>query len=689
MNRTENKLRIVAFSDLRAHSIEKCIEIIKDIEPDVILYGGDDIDRFESLPQKLLKQIIEQKVNTFDKEKIQYAPLVNIDKKSSATLSDIAIFYFKKEKKKYTKKEIINYLSNYIFNNSNNYEIRSMLYDKINKYENKEPPLEDIKNFLEKQIIYYIDKNESIGGLIYFSNKKEYFKKLAELSKNGLCFVLGNDNHPIYREIGIKHKNVYDVHTKPLVIGDFVIIGLEGAPTDTKINYILSYDDKTVKKHLNNMAKKYKNKKIIVLSHAPPYNILDYAIRFGGKHIGSKPLLEFIKEKKPLLVVCGHVHREGSNETLFENTHIINVASHDDDISHGNMALIEIEENEIKTKWIKIPSNFELAVKSSKTGDELYKNLCKLGVLYERECKILRSAIEEFGDEFVSDFPNLYWNIKCKYGFSLSHVIELYRMGVKKPEDIKKEHAVKLVQKIKNGLSKMILMEAISKVFAKDGELVILSNDLGWLFEKKVVYFDVEYINSSNVVLYGFLIDGKIKQFSIGEEEEVVNLVNKLISEGYKILHYGGEDRNSILNLFRSRKIKLKPVKEAFINVHHKIKTQIGIPMPSKTLKDVCDYFDNSEKKIKIFKYKLPNGGILTYEGTRPYDFDGMRKVEFCKKILESYQNDVDFKNMEEYHLLKRTNEVDLYDLQKIVNNLRDKIKQKDYINIPIDKITK
>ncbi|UXM84418.1 metallophosphoesterase family protein [Methanococcus aeolicus] len=686
MNKTENKLKMVVFSDLRTHSIEKCMEIIKDIEPDIILYGGDDIDRFESLPKKTLKQIVEQSFNTFNKECIYYAPFVKIDRRSSATLSDVAVFYFKKEKKKYTKKEIINYLSNYIFNNSNDFEIRRMVR-KMDNHGNKEPPLEDIKNFLEKQIIYHIDKNEGIGGLIYFSNKKEYFKKLAELSKYGLCFVLGNDNHPIYREIGIKHKNVYDVHTKPLVIGDFVIIGLEGAPTDIKFGYILSHDDKTVKKHLDNMANKYKNKKIIVLSHAPPYNILDYTIRFGEKHIGSKPLLEFIKEKKPLLVACGHVHREGGNDTLFENTHIINVASHDDNLSHGNMALIEIEENEIKTKWIKIPSNFELAVNSAKTGDELYNNLYELGVLYERECKILRSAIEEFGDEFVSDFPSLCWNIKYKYGFSLSHVVELYRMGVKKPEDIKKEHAVKLVQKIKNGLSKLILKTAFSKVFAKEGELIILSNDLGWLFEKKVAYLDVEYINSSNVVLYGFLIDGKIKQFSIGEEEGVVDLVNKLISEGYKILHYGGDDRNSILNLFRSRKIKLKPVKEAFINVCHKIKTQLAIPIQSKTLKDVCDYFDNSEKKIKRFEYKLSDGRILTYEGTRPYDFDGMRKVEFCNKILEAYQNDVDFKNMEEYHLLKGTNEVDLYDLQKIVNNLRDKIKQKDYINIPIDTI--
>lgn len=684
-NMHKSKLRIVAFSDLRVHSIKKCLEIIKDINPDIILYGGDDIDRFESLPKKTLKQIVEQSLNTFNKECIHYAPSVKIDKRSSATLSDVAVFYFKKEKKRYTKKEIINYLSNYIFNNPNDFVIRSIFY-KMDNYGNKEPSLEDIKNFFEKHMPYYTTKNGEVKGLIYFSNEKEYFKKLSALSKYGLYFVLGNDNHPIYKEIETKHKNVYNVHSNPLVIDDFVIIGLEGAPSETPINYILSSDDKTVKKHLNNMAKKYKDKKMIILSHAPPYSILDYAMRYGEKHIGSKPLLEFVKEKKPLLVVCGHVHRYGGKETLFENTPIINVASHDDDLSHGNMALIEIENDEIKTKWIKIPSNFELAVKSSKTREEIYKNLYESGFLYEKDCNILTSAIEEFGDEFVSDFPNLYWNIKCKYGFSLFHVIELYKMGVKKPDDIKKEHAEKLVKKIKNGLSKMILMDALSKVFAKDGELVILTNDLEWLFEKKVAYFDTEYIDSSNTILYGFLIDEKIKQFSVGEEEEVIDLVNKLILDGYKILHYGGEGRNSILNLFRSRNMKLKPVKEAFINVYYKIKTQIGIPIQSKKLKDVADFFDNSEKKLKRFEYNLPDGSIITYEGTIPYDFDGFTKTKFCKKILDAYQNDVNFKSMKEYHLLKGTNEVDLYDLQKIVNNLRDKIKQnKCIIRLNID----
>jgi len=132
--------------------------------------------------------------------------------------------------------------------------------------------------------------------------------------------------------------------------------------------------------------------------------------------------------------------------------------------------------------------------------------------------------------------------------------------------------------------------------------------------------------------------------------------------------------------------MKLKPVKEAFINVYYKIKTQIGIPIQSKKLKDVADFFDNSEKKLKRFEYNLPDGSIITYEGTIPYDFDGFTKTKFCKKILDAYQNDVNFKSMKEYHLLKGTNEVDLYDLQKIVNNLRDKIKQnKCIIRLNID----
>ncbi|MCW3058487.1 MAG: metallophosphoesterase [Capsulimonas sp.] len=43
----------------------------------------------------------------------------------------------------------------------------------------------------------------------------------------------------------------------------------------------------------------------IVISHAPPYGLLD---RAGGPHLGSRPLAKYIQKHQPKVVVCGHVH---------------------------------------------------------------------------------------------------------------------------------------------------------------------------------------------------------------------------------------------------------------------------------------------------------------------------------------------------------------------------------------------
>ena len=66
----------------------------------------------------------------------------------------------------------------------------------------------------------------------------------------------------------------------------------------------------------------------IVLSHLPPYNILDYSIRpeflpkSHPEHCGSKLLLEYINNNQPKLVVTGHIHKPG--EVVIGKTRVIN-----------------------------------------------------------------------------------------------------------------------------------------------------------------------------------------------------------------------------------------------------------------------------------------------------------------------------------------------------------------------------
>ena len=191
---------------------------------------------------------------------------------------------------------------------------------------------DDIERFVDHELIHSSRHPHVLERGKMIRNR---FEEIASLSKLGLCAVIGNDDFPIVRKY-IQGKNVYSVQEKPFVFGNYAVIGIEGAIYDPKdksigIGYTL-YSESNLKKHLESMKKKVKDKKVIILSHSPPRNALDLAHRFGIRNIGSNSLREFIEknQKNIPLVVCGHVHLQGGKNTTIGKTTVVNAASHDD-----------------------------------------------------------------------------------------------------------------------------------------------------------------------------------------------------------------------------------------------------------------------------------------------------------------------------------------------------------------------
>jgi Icc-related predicted phosphoesterase/uncharacterized protein YprB with RNaseH-like and TPR domain len=158
------------------------------------------------------------------------------------------------------------------------------------------------------------------------------FERLAGLVRFGLVAVIGNDDGPN----GQRHltgKNVYDVHRVNVRIGDVVIMGQEGAPTSAECPGIGAplYLEEQIARHLRDRAANARPcDRIIVISHAPPHNILDRSFRFGDAHIGSKALATFMMEDlRVRLVVCGHAHVNGGRAERVGHTDVMNVASLD------------------------------------------------------------------------------------------------------------------------------------------------------------------------------------------------------------------------------------------------------------------------------------------------------------------------------------------------------------------------
>jgi Icc-related predicted phosphoesterase len=59
----------------------------------------------------------------------------------------------------------------------------------------------------------------------------------------------------------------------------------------------------------------------VLVTHSPPHGHLDEA---GGRHLGSKAILDAIRRVRPRLVVCGHIHGHWTEESWEGDTRIVN-----------------------------------------------------------------------------------------------------------------------------------------------------------------------------------------------------------------------------------------------------------------------------------------------------------------------------------------------------------------------------
>jgi uncharacterized protein YprB with RNaseH-like and TPR domain len=199
---------------------------------------------------------------------------------------------------------------------------------------------------------------------------RNFFEELAATATHGLCAVIGNDSATQHEDSGervrmfeevmatrafIKGANVHNVHSEPVIIGDYAVIGIEGSPLDETLGAVgtVSYPEVFISRHLRIAAQAVRRKRLIIVSHTPPRGVLDSAIRFGRRQIGSKALRQFlIKRRDVPLVVCGHVHSCGAKSQRLGHSTVVNAASHDDPGAPGRVAVIELQSGKVRSmEW--------------------------------------------------------------------------------------------------------------------------------------------------------------------------------------------------------------------------------------------------------------------------------------------------------------------------------------------------
>lgn len=198
-------------------------------------------------------------------------------------------------------------------------------------------------NSLEKPVDVILYGGDDVSR--FKVGNTNYFTRLASHTvRKKVLAVMGNDDYPSTRSV-LQGEDIHDLHKEPFVIDEFGFIGLEGSTIGPGV---ISYSESSVRSHLNRQLKKIKPKKLIIVSHPPPYGVLDRGTRHatkreGTRHIGSKALRSFIRKNAVELVVCGHCHLGGGHSDSLGETVVANVSSHDHEGAPGNLALIEFD----------------------------------------------------------------------------------------------------------------------------------------------------------------------------------------------------------------------------------------------------------------------------------------------------------------------------------------------------------
>jgi Icc-related predicted phosphoesterase len=81
----------------------------------------------------------------------------------------------------------------------------------------------------------------------------------------------------------------------------------------------------TTDQAVDNVTWLFKPPADIVVSHSPPFGILDVAP--GNRHIGSRGLLKYIEHHRPKLVISGHAHECSNGYMNYKGTRVYNVAT--------------------------------------------------------------------------------------------------------------------------------------------------------------------------------------------------------------------------------------------------------------------------------------------------------------------------------------------------------------------------
>jgi len=143
---------------------------------------------------------------------------------------------------------------------------------------------------------------------------------LIEFDKLGKQFYIIPGNHE--EKEGLLNaavsdlKNCVNFHKQAFEIKDYVFLGYGGGG--------FAQEDKEFRKIARNWYGNYNGKKIVLVTHGPPYLTKIDDLTGKGRHVGNLDYRKFIQRIKPKLIICGHLHETANIVDKIETVNIVN-----------------------------------------------------------------------------------------------------------------------------------------------------------------------------------------------------------------------------------------------------------------------------------------------------------------------------------------------------------------------------
>lgn len=156
------------------------------------------------------------------------------------------------------------------------------------------------------------------GDISIFEHGVDFMlNKLNKLNIKTLIIHGNHETNKVLKKLCSKYKNLLFIHKKHCTYNNIMFFGYGGSGFS-----MVEPEFYRIGKKFQKIIRKNRDKKIVLVTHAPPYNTkLDLIVT---NHCGNKTFRHFVTKNKVDLYICGHLHENFGKEDKIGKTKIVN-----------------------------------------------------------------------------------------------------------------------------------------------------------------------------------------------------------------------------------------------------------------------------------------------------------------------------------------------------------------------------